>query len=239
MTTLSHTRRHSAVIFDGDDTLWATQPLYEHAKDAFFNDLQQLGFAVELARESLRRREESNLPLLGYSRERFPRSMVETYRELTALAGRVPSAEIEAKLRDIAMSVFRKDAQVDPEASAVLSSLRLRHKVILATKGDHDVQLQRVARSGLGSLFDAQYILERKGTHELLEILTKEQLSPDATWVVGDSLRSDVWPALTLGLRAVWLRRETWFHEEAEQPQNPRLHEVDRLSDVLDVPGLL
>lgn len=203
----------SGVIFDGDDTLWRTQPLYEAAKEEFFTLMEGLGLCREELRAELERIDVTRVSELGYSRDRFPGSMVATCRHLLRERGAPYRARVLRAVRQIGRQVFEKTAPSIDGAAYTLSALSRRYKLVLATKGDRSVQTRRVKESGLERYFRNVYFLPEKDVAALRTIVREVELDPGRSWAVGNSVRSDILPALGVGLRAVLIPCETWRHE--------------------------
>ena len=207
-------RQHSAVIFDGDDTLWHTTPLYLAASERFAALMRLHEFEPTIALGRLAKIDQEAVAVAGFSRSRFPMSLRNTYRRLCATNGRVPLASIEQEAVAIGEGVFGAAAQVDPAARDVLGTLRSRMPLILFTKGDRQIQEKRIKDSGLGALFDHIHITPDKSQSRLSGILDAHSLDAQLTWSVGNSARSDINPALGLGIHAIWIPRTTWSFEE-------------------------
>lgn len=225
----------AGVIFDGDDTLWETMPLYTEAKQAFFYEMAQLGFnpaEVELRFES---KDRENVSKLGFSKHRFPTSMADTYRLFCEKHKVEYQEEIEKTMRGIGYQVFIKHPKILDHADQVLAQLRPRYSLVLATKGDIEVQQARIEQSGLSGLFDKIFILPHKSAKELQEIVEACNLDMRRSWVVGNSLKSDINPALHTGLSAIWIPYYTWDYEEDEQLVSPHLYKSDSLQDAAKI----
>jgi len=223
----------TAAVFDGDDTLWRTQPLYTSAKRRFFHEMELLGFDPLKVEPLFDRVDIANVRRFGYSKTRFPNSMVETYRRLCRAQRIRPSRLVMPKLEGIGASVFAAAAEIYEGAPAVLAALRSwRVHLALVTKGDRAVQEKRIAESGLAEFFDQVAIVEEKTEHELLQVLERAGSRPDSSWAVGNSVRSDVNPALRVGMFAIWIPNETWHYEADEILDQGRVKVVTSIRDV-------
>jgi putative hydrolase of the HAD superfamily len=155
-----------------------------------------------------------NVRHLGFSVERFPMSCVQAY-EAIALASNVPAnpAVIE-RVRSAARTVFSEDPPIIPGARELLESLSAQGaKLALLTKGDLDLQMRRIDRSGLADLFDVIHIVLEKPPAAFRDIVTELDVEPKDAWSVGNSVRSDILPAIEAGLRGVWIDAHVWEHE--------------------------
>lgn len=223
------------IIFDGDDTLWSTMPLYDIAKQRFADCVAS---SISSADEAVRRLDEidhANVATLGFSTERFPRSMVETYRVLCHEAGTLPELEAEARLIDAGRAVFTSPVVPFLDADDALNRLASRFDLVLATKGDLQVQRQRVEQSQLSHFFSEIHILANKTEEEFQTILAAHDYQPSAAWSVGNSVRSDINPALRVGMSAVLVPRTTWQFEDEPLLTSPKLFVRGTLREAADL----
>jgi putative hydrolase of the HAD superfamily len=221
------------VVFDGDDTLWRTQELYDTIKVRFVDLIADKGLQASTALSLLHDIDSSAVSAQGFTVARFVDSMIRTYHSLAASSGRRAEAQTEQAIRDLA-SPLLGDYELFPDAIAVLKLLAPHYKLVLATKGQRDLQLQKIRRLGLRELFDELYIIDRKTETEYGRILRLHQTPASRAWAVGNSVRSDINPALHLGMHAIWVRRRTWLYEDAV-PVNDDVTAVDSLSEAADV----
>jgi putative hydrolase of the HAD superfamily len=202
------------VVFDGDDTLWRTMPLYTQAKRRFFALVARVVEAAEGIEEEFEERDQRNVAKWGFTVERFRNSMVETYRARVLAAGSSPELKRESEISRIATSVSRRRAPLVPYASEALTRLSAVCRLVLLTKGEYELQRRRIESSGLEKLFERVMIVDHKDVATFRQLATELRVRPDRVWSVGDSMRSDIRPALAAGLRAVWIPQKTWAYEE-------------------------
>jgi putative hydrolase of the HAD superfamily len=224
-------RKAQCIIFDGDDTLWRTMPLYDRAKQQFQRAMVRIGYDPLTAVGHLDALDCKNVEAYGFSKMRFPLSVVEAYRSLCAQRGIPTSRRAENYLRRSARRVFGHRAPLVPNATAVLQSLQHAHLVLL-TKGERSVQRRRIAQSGLRRLFGSVYIVPKKEPKTFEQIVMAQGVQLRHTWSVGDSLRSDVLPALEAGLNAIWVPANTWLYEHTAHSEHPRLHVCQSLAQI-------
>jgi putative hydrolase of the HAD superfamily len=206
-----HPRR--AIVFDGDDTLWATQELYDGAKAEFFALLESLGWDQTAAAEYFAKIDLANLAQLGLSRTRFPKSMRDTYEFLCNRTLVPVEPDIASRAENIGKGVFAATPTVAADAAAVLKQLKPLYRLVLFTSGDESVQKERIDQSSLEEYFDAVCIAPRKTGASWRQLLREQDLSSATTWSVGNSVRSDINPSLELGMRCVALATRTWDYE--------------------------
>lgn len=232
------------IIFDGDDTLWRTMPLYADAKSRFFQLVARQLPSIENIEAEFEDRDELNVSRWGFTIERFRNSMVETYREFMMRASLSPQLKTEEQISRIATSVLRRKASSMPYAKTILRQLSSKFRLALLTKGEYQLQNRRVAESGLSGFLERVVIVDHKDPATFKRLLSELHSSPRCAWSVGDSLRSDIWPALNAGLNAVWIPRDTWSYENADVPTEGRrfkrigsIHELASLFAVADGRG--
>jgi len=232
-TTLS--AQLPTVIFDGDDTLWQTMPLYNSAKAEFRRLMSKQSFDPVYALNEFEKIDIRNVDRLGFSQKRLPTSLVETYRLLCRETGRVPLKHVETRLCQIADSVFSKRATLIRGAADTLQALS-DFRLILLTKGERSIQQRRVEESGLKNFFTAVHIVPIKQEAEFEKLIIEERINKLMSWSVGDSLRSDVKPALAAGLSAIWIPTPTWSYESTATPfKHKRLYICRAITEVPSV----
>lgn len=224
----------SGVVFDGDDTLWSTEPLYDEAREMARTVVTTIGANGEEWEELQRRIDVENVAKLGYSPERFPTSCVQAYERLCAVHGIVPDLAVAGSIRQAARAVFDRDPELVTGVREVLTSLRAQGvRLALLTKGDLSVQRRRIDRSGLQPSFDLVRIVSEKSPNDIRATVAALDVPPERAWMVGNSVRSDVLPALEAGIRAIWIRAHVWEYERAhDHLVDDRVVEVSHISEV-------
>jgi putative hydrolase of the HAD superfamily len=229
----------AAVVFDGDDTLWSTEPLYDRARDGARAEVVRAGLdGVEWERLE-RLIDVDNVAIFGFSVDRFPTSCVQAY-EAVARASGVPLDDgVRGRVRSAAKGVFTQDPPLMPGAVETVRTLRRRGtKTALLTKGDHEVQAHRIERSRLADLFDLIQIVHEKPPSAFLNVLAALNVSTHNAWSVGNSIRSDILPAVEAGLRAVWIDAHVWEHERYEgsfaHPMVLQVKDISQVADAID-----
>lgn len=225
------------VVFDGDDTLWATEHLYDEARKDASRVVAEFGLDPAEWELAQRARDIANVARFGLSAERFPTSSVEAFVELALSHGHEPSAEETSAVREAAASVFERRAPVAKNASSVLMALRGSYRLILLTQGDPRVQAKRVEDSGLAPLFDEIVIVATKSPEVLSAVVDHFGIAHGESWMVGNSIPSDINPALAAGMRAIWIDAHVWDHERRETIADSR--RVFVASDLGEVPTII
>jgi putative hydrolase of the HAD superfamily len=222
----------TTLIFDGDDTLWRTMPLYTRAKVRFFSKMEQLGFDRNEVETTFERRDSKNVDRWGFTVERFRRSMVEVLEEFVLVRNEIPRPRLIEQISHIATSVSRNKTRRIPCVYTTLRLLQTRYRLVLLTKGEYSLQERRVSESGLADFFASVFIVERKDRASFERICADLSLDVNSTWSIGDSLRSDIRPALAAGLGAFWIPQETWIYENADDESHRRLVQLRSISEL-------
>jgi putative hydrolase of the HAD superfamily len=203
-----------AVIFDGDDTLWWTEPMYDHARQAVRELVELAGLDGEAWEARERARDVENVATFGLGRARFPTSCVEAYHELAISNGTTPDEQLDKRIWEAADRVFTEHAPLADGAREVLAELRPGHILALLTKGDVEVQQQRIQHSGLSSYFDCVDVVPLKDARTFAAMAARIGVPPAACWSVGNSWASDIAPAAAIEMRAVWIPAHVWEYEQ-------------------------
>lgn len=219
------------LIFDGDDTLWFVEALYDTARAAAASIVAAEGFDPVVWTSLQKAVDLQNVARLGVSTERFPLSCVEAYERIAAGTG--PRESIIEAIRFAAESVFSTAAPLAPDAAGVLDELHGQYQLALLTKGERHVQQKRVMESGLAHYFDLIEIVASKTSASFESMLSSLGWTADRAWSIGNSLPSDINPALRIGMSAIWIEAEVWEHERREvEPAPGRMFVADRLVEV-------
>jgi putative hydrolase of the HAD superfamily len=224
----------TTLIIDADDTLWENNVHFESATDEFLDLVEERGGSREKAKALLPRIEHKNIPTHGYGSRGFTISLMETLEEVT---GTPTSSEDRERILAFGDRVRRMPIQYLPGVTETLAVLKEHHRLILFTKGDREEQRDKVERSGAMVYFHHLEITGEKLPLDYLRLLETHGLDRDETWMVGNSPRSDINPALEVGLGAVFIPHpNTWSleHEEVRPTIGARLKILKRFSELLD-----
>jgi putative hydrolase of the HAD superfamily len=203
-----------AVIFDGDDTLWRTQPIYKSVIDEFYAVLEQQGFAPEVFRPLFTSINQDLLKKIELSRDRLGRAMSGTYETMCQHAGIMSQSSISERLVELAQQVYIRTPEPVEHVHEVLSLLQKDFELFFYSGGVEETQKARLAKLGLDHYFqDRVFVVTRKDAKTLEGILQTCSLDPEVAWMVGNSPKFDVNPALQVGLNCVWLHTSFWKEE--------------------------
>lgn len=227
-------QRLTTIAFDADDTLWHNERFF-HLTQARFADL----LADYTDRDTLMARlldaEKRNLGHYGFGIKGFVLSMIETAVEVTE--DRVPGSVVRELLRT-GREMLDHPIELLPHARGAVEAAAATHRVLLITKGDLLHQERKLAQSGLGELFDGVEIVSDKTPGVYRRIFEQHGEGPGGAMMIGNSMRSDVVPAVEVGAWGVFVPHGLeWEVEKADPPrQAARFREI---SDLGDLPALV
>lgn len=207
-----------AILMDFDDTLVETTVYFEMAREKYSRYMADLGFPLEEVLEVLDRADIENVNKYGgFLKECFPHAMAQTYHHFCNIKKIKSRDDIRLKVEAMGWWVFDQPPVLIPGVGEVLEELSACYPLYLTTKGDPSLQLERVSRSGLSSFFKKIYVLKDKTHREYSEIAGAHGLIPGSSWVVGNSIKSDINPGLKAGFNCIYIpNRYTWHHEMEE-----------------------
>jgi putative hydrolase of the HAD superfamily len=205
------------LLIDADDTLWENNIYFERAIARFISFLNHSEFTPEQVREVLNDVERENIIRHGYGLHSFAHALVNTFERLTVDP---ITPELHAQIHAIAHEIAEHPVQLIAGVADTLQYLSPKHHLIMLTKGDITEQTGKVDRSGLGPYFSAIEIVAEKNIDAYQSIVEKYALIHQRTWMIGNSPKSDINPALQAGVNAVFVPHDnTWIleHEEVLQ----------------------
>ena len=227
---MSRARQH--LVIDGDDTLWENNIFFEAAAEAFIDFLDHSTLTRQQVRAVLDDIERENLPRHGYGSAAFGRNLQETFRRLAERE--VLDHELE-HLAELGRQVVSQPVQLLAGVEETLRQLAGRHDLTLFTKGERMEQELKVERSRLAGYFDRVVVTPEKDVAAYTALVAEHGFAAEATWMVGNSPRSDVNPPLEAGLRAVFIPHpRTWSLEMVDVVESERLLVLERFPELLD-----
>lgn len=224
----------TTIAFDADDTLWHNERFFRITQIRFAELLADYAEGDHLA-ERLVTAERRNLGHYGFGIKGFVLSMIETALEVTE--NRVPGRVI-GELIAAGQEMLRHPIELLPHARETVSALAGRYRLMVITKGDLLDQERKVAQSGLGDLFDAVEIVSDKTAPVYAALFARHAGGGAHAMMIGNSLKSDVLPAIAAGAWGVHVPHDlTWALEQADAPDDhPRFR---ALADLSAVPPLI
>ena len=222
------------LLIDADDTLWENNIYFERAIAAFISFLDHHEYSPAQVRQALNAVERETIVSHGYGLSSFTRSLVDCFERLSP----TPVTE-EKRIREFARSIAEQEIELLPGVAETLEELASRHHLILMTKGNHAEQADKLARSGLAQHFAAVEIVAEKDPPTYRTVIARHELKPHTSWMIGNSPKSDINPALAAGLHAVFLfHKDTWVLEHAEvdaAPDGQHLIELDAFAKLREI----
>jgi putative hydrolase of the HAD superfamily len=222
-------RDQQILLIDADDTLWETNIQFERVTDTFAEMMAPLGYDAATVRQRLNETERNTIREHGYGARSFLHSVEELY---AALAGQSPSGEALEKIRGLE-SYFGSPQLIDGVVET-LDYLAARHHLHLFSKGNLEEQSAKFNGSGLQGHFDGWDIVPEKNPAAYREVVARHNWTPAQVWMVGNSPRSDINPALAIGLNAVFIPSElSWSLEDEEiQSGQGKLLRLKKFTDL-------
>lgn len=213
--------------FDADDTLWQNEQFYR-LTEGHFRDLLADYAEGEHVSQRLLEAEKRNLAHYGFGIKGFTLSMIETALEITE--GKAPGRVI-GEILAVGRELLTHPVETMPHAHEVLEALAGTYYLVLITKGDLFDQERKLAQSGLGDFFDAVEIVSDKTATTYRRVFSRNGKNPERAMMVGNSLKSDIVPAIATGAWGVFVPHElTWILEHVEKPaEAPRFREIAHL----------
>lgn len=202
------------ILIDADDTLWENNIFFEQTISRFLSSLTHLSYTPEYSRHILNETERRNVQQHGYGVRSFRRSLEDTYLKL---AGGMARKDVVQEIEKMAAELERTPPQILDGVPETLVYLKGRHRLILLSKGEPAEQAAKVERSGLAKYFDAIEIVSEKDLPTYERVVRQFKIVKSHGWMVGNSPRSDINPALRAGLNAVFIpHHATWILEHSE-----------------------
>ncbi len=224
------TRQH--LIFDADDTLWENNIYFEAAFDQFCEYLGHSSMSPEEIRAVLDEVEIVNARIHGYGSRNFGRNLAACFKHL---AEREISEADLAAVSDFAHEILHRPVELLDGVADTIADLSGRHDLTIFTKGDSDEQRMKIDRSGLSQFFQHAAVVKEKDELAYRELAQERGFCLEKTWMIGNSPKSDINPALAAGLRAVYVPHpRTWQLENEPVPdRHPRLLRVGCIRELM------
>jgi putative hydrolase of the HAD superfamily len=219
------------IAFDADDTLWDNEGYFEETENRICELLADYMPHHSLSREILQT-EVTNLPLYGYGIKGFILSMIETALRISD--NTLPLVAIE-RIIQLGKELLEKPVVLLPDVEAVLEKLKLKYRLVMATKGDLLDQHRKLHKSSLGPYFHHIEIMTEKKEEDYRKLITRLDILPEEFVMIGNSLKSDVLPVLDIGGHAFHIPyHTTWEHEKIElNISHPNFKQLSNISEII------
>ena len=235
MSETENRKDPQTLLIDADDTLWENNIYFERAIANFISFLNHHEYSPEQVREVLNDVERESIMTHGYGLHSFAHSLVETFERLSV---EPITPALHETVHGFAHTIASHPIEIISGVTETLQYLTGNHHLILMTKGAIAEQSGKIERSGLKDYFSAVEIVAEKDTATYRSIISKYALPSETTWMVGNSPKSDINPALAAGINAVFVPHgNTWIleHDEVAEAQPPsRLLVVERFAGLCD-----
>ncbi len=234
MTTMPDAKLAAqTLLFDADDTLWENNVYFERAIAAFISYLDHRVHTPDEVRAQLNLCERATIAAHGYGVSSFSRSLLVCFEQLTAAP---PNPDQRRRIVDFAESICAQDIELLPGIETTLRQLAPHHRLLLVTKGNRAEQTAKLERSGLENLFIAVEVPVEKDEAMYRGLAAKYGFDLGSTWMVGNSPRSDINPALAAGLNAIFIPHGmTWVLEHEVLSEPPPGQTVKHLTSLAEL----
>jgi putative hydrolase of the HAD superfamily len=202
------------VFVDADDTLWENYRWFQAVIDEWQRVLGAHGVDPNMAETTLHAVEDRNIPVLGYGAGPFCRSVVEAFHLLVPHADHATRDDVAHFARRAEATIKSHPIELLPGVAKAVPVLAAARRVVVLTKGDEEEQLGKVARCGLAESFEAVRVLPEKTPEAYVETARRFGTEVSTCWMVGNSVTSDVNPALAAGFRAVHVPHPAPWHRD-------------------------
>ncbi len=220
----------TTIAFDADDTLWHNERFFKLTKESFAGLLSDYADADHLE-ERLLAAERRNLSRYGFGIKGFTLSMIETAIEVS---GETLPASVIKTILDAGRDMLDHPVELFPGVGEAVDRLAKTHKLLIVTKGDLFHQERKVAASGIADYFSGVEIVSDKSPATYQAVFARHGEGPEKGLMIGNSLKSDVIPAIEAGAWGVYVPHElTWVVEHASAPSaHPRYREVRAVAEL-------
>ncbi len=221
------------IAFDADDTLWVNEPYYQEAEKSYCKLLENHLPTTDISGE-LFKTEIANIAKYGFGVKGFVLSMIET---AIRISKREVSAEKIEAILNIGKELLEKPVELLADIDFVLSNLKSNYILVVATKGDLLDQHRKLNSSGLLHHFHHVEIMNDKNDAEYHKLLKRLDIKNEEFLMVGNSLKSDVLPVLSIGGKAIHIPYHiTWAHENSEKHEaDGKYHEIEKVIELLRI----
>jgi putative hydrolase of the HAD superfamily len=221
-----------SLLIDADDTLWENNIYFERAFDGFCEFLDHSSLTPPQVREVLNEIELANAKIHGYGSMNFGRNLQQAYQHLSQ---REIRGQDLRHVLSLAERILEEPIELIEGVEETLAYLTERHDLTLFTKGHPEEQRLKVDRSGLGRYFRHTAIVKEKDAPAYSRLVEERGLARHLTWMIGNSPKSDINPALEAGLNAALVpHAHTWVleHQDLRESGDGRLLKLEKFPDL-------
>lgn len=227
------------IVFDLDDTLLDTSDVYWSARTSFVEEMDMLGYPRELVVHLFEEIDADLMRTLAHAPHRYSQTMEAAYRQIAAHLGVPLSEDVEERIGEYGRIVMERMPVTLEGARELLTWASGKYDLALVTRGEPDLQRRKLTTAGMERFFEVVRVVDRKDAALFRSVIAELGHSPSSTWVIGDSLSSDIAPGLEIGARCILYE---YWHPSYEWRQR---HEVRvdggfvRVTSLSDIPAVL
>lgn len=221
-----------AVAFDADDTMWINEPYFQQIEEKFCKLLEDFATHHNISQELLKT-EIQNLSIYGYGVKGYTLSMIETALNIS---NKKLDIEVIEKAIGYGKDMLSKPVELIDDIEQVLQQLKLKYRLVVATKGDLLDQEQKLKRSGLEPYFHHIEVMSEKKEDDYKKLIKHLDIQPQEFLMIGNSLKSDVLPVLALGGHAIHIPfHTTWEHEKIDHHvEHENFMSLNKISELME-----
>ncbi len=230
------------VIFDLDDTLLNTSDLFWKVREEFLSMLKARNLSLVEMRQMFEEQDTINIKRFGFSSDRYGKTMISVLDLLIKANEISDSQELRSRAKKIGQKISYEVPELIENSKIVLDSLikSNNYRLVLITRGSEDVQLNKLKVTGLQNYFkEFTKVVEVKNAYVFLEVITKMNSVPNETWIIGDSIKSDINPGLSIGANCIHFKYKhehyNWIQEHDENPISDDFYEITDLREILAI----
>jgi putative hydrolase of the HAD superfamily len=220
------------IAFDADDTLFVNEPYFLETEEKFCELMQDYLSKHDISKE-LFKIEIDNLKIYGYGIKSYILSMIEAAMKISN--NTIPVEFIE-KIIEYGKELLEKPIILLDGVEETLQALNSNYKLVVATKGDLLDQRRKLHNSGLGKYFHHIEVMADKQEKDYMDLIKRLDIQPKEFFMIGNSLKSDVLPVLSIGGHAAHIPfHTTWAHERIDyEVEHQNFYTFEKMMDVLE-----
>ncbi len=226
------------IIFDLDDTLLDTSDVYWRARSKFANELSKYGLDSETIVKMFEEIDTLNMKHLGYSPYRYGKTMKDTYEHFISEHDLAADKDFLHQIDEWSAIVLNLMPKLIKDAEKLLTWASENYTLILITRGESFLQEKKISNSRLAKYFSRVQIVPRKNAEMFRTAMSEAGFTPDKTWVVGDSIKSDINPGIEAGAKCIFYsyqhKHYQWVQERGYAAMGP-FYKAEHLLDVKNI----
>lgn len=228
------------VIFDLDDTLIDTSQVFHESRSGFATIMEERGIPSDVAIEVFEEIDGENFAKYGVSPMRYGASMKLACERLLGIPDRSTYQNLATKIDACAAILTFVYPRIIAGAIELLTWCKPRFKLALMTRGFDELQNAKIEAAGIRAFFETIRVVPKKGEAEFASLIAELNYSPQDTWIVGDSIKSDINPGLVIGAKCIWYEYKHphyhWQQEHTDTATGPHFHasSLNEVRQILD-----